>query len=384
MRFEFATAARIVFGRGMLSEIGPLAASMGSNTLVVTGRNPERARHLIDLLRASGLQTAAYAVGGEPSVATVRAGIEAARKSGCDLVIGIGGGSAIDAGKAVAALLANGGDPMDYLEGIGAGKSLTKPSAPFIAIPTTAGTGSEVTRNAVLGSPEHRVKVSLRSPFMLPRLALVDPELALGLPPAITGATGLDALTQLLEPFVSPRATPMTDPYCREGLARVARSLRRAFDRGDDISAREDMALAALYSGIALANAGLGAVHGFAGPLGGTLAAPHGALCAALLPSVITGNVTALRERDPGGRALARYYEAAQILTSDPQATIETGMAWITNLCRDLGIPALSDYGLTRDALPLLIQNAAKASSMQANPLKLTEIEMEHILLRAL
>ncbi len=383
MKFEFATATRILFGSGRLAEIGPLAAELGARALVVTGRDPRRAGRLLELLGAAGIGTATFATDGEPTVETVRSGFEAARKAASDIVIGFGGGSAIDAGKAIAALLANGGDPLDYLEGIGAGKALTKPSLPFIAIPTTAGTGSEVTRNAVLGSPEHRVKVSLRSATMLPRLALVDPELTLGLPPETTAATGLDALTQLIEPFVSPRATPMTDPYCRDGLARVARSLHRAYAAGDDLAAREDMALAALYSGIALANAGLGAVHGFAGPLGGTIDAPHGALCAALLPAVMAVNVAALRERDAGGPALARYAEVARILTGDPDATIEDGLDWTQNLCIELDTLPLNVHALDEADIPLLIRNAAKASSMQANPIRLTEREMELILLSA-
>ena len=190
------------------------------------------------------------------------------------MVIGFGGGSAIDAAKAIATLVANGGDPLDYMEGIGAGKPLTQPALPIIAIPTTAGTGAEVTRNAVVASPEHRVKASLRSPFMLPRLALVDPELTYSLPPEVTAGTGLDALTQLIEPFTSHRANPMTDAFCREGLARAARSLRRAYEHGADTAAREDMALASLFGGLALANAGLGAAHGFAAPICGMFPAP--------------------------------------------------------------------------------------------------------------
>ena len=214
----------------------------------------------------------------------VRQGVELARREQCDLVIAFGGGSAIDAGKAIAALLANGGELTDYLEVIGKGQPLRHPSVPFIAVPTTAGTGSEVTRNAVLASAEHQVKVSMRSPLMLPRLAVVDPELTLELPPAVTASTGLDALTQLIEPYVSIRANPLTDGFCLEGLRRVSRSLRRAYHAGRDITAREDMSLASLLGGLALANAGLGVVHGFAAPVGGMFHAPHGAICAALLP----------------------------------------------------------------------------------------------------
>ncbi len=384
MRFEFATATRILFGIGTLSEVGSLASEMGSRALIVTGRNPERASRLRALLHAEDINVTDYAVDGEPTVDTVRSGLEAARKSRCDIVIGFGGGSAIDVGKAIAALLTNRGDPLDYLEGIGDGKALACQSAPLIAIPTTGGTGAEVTRNAVLGSPEHRVKVSLRSPLMLPRLALIDPELSVGLPPAITAWTGLDALTQLVEPFLSNSANPMTDLYCRDGMVRVARSLRRAFELGDDLPAREDMALSALYSGMALANARLGAVHGFAGPLGGTVSAPHGALCARLLPAVMRMNVRALSEREPNSNALERYAEVARLVTGDTGATILDGLAWIDGLTRDLDTPSLSAHGLTVSDFATLIQNAAKSSSMQGNPVRLTEPEMREILHHAL
>ena len=236
-------------------------------------------------------------------------------RANCDLIIGLGGGSAIDTGKAIAALLTNAGDPLDYLEVIGRGQALTDAPAPFIAIPTTAGTGAEVTRNAVLASPEHRVKVSLRSPLMLPRVALVDPELTYGLPPAITASTGLDALTQLIEPFVSIRANPLTDAICRDGMRRAARSLRRAYEEGTMLPPARTWP-ASLFGGLALANAGLGAVHGFAGPLGGLFPAPHGVICARLLPLIVEANVRALQERKPNTSVLQRYAEVAR-LTAD-------------------------------------------------------------------
>ena len=270
MRFEFATSSRVVFGPGTLVELGGLVAGMGRRTLVVTGRTPERAGPLFEILKEQGIDYVVFPVEGEPTTETVRKGTQLAREAGCDMVVGFGGGSALDAGKAVAALLTNGGDPLDYLEVVGRGRPLTRPSAPYVAVPTTAGTGSEVTRNAVLLSPEHRVKVSLRSHLMLPRLALVDPELTRTLPPEVTASTGMDALTQLIEPYVSNRANPMTDAICREGMRRAARSLLRAYEHGEDPEAREDMSLASLFGGMALANAKLGAVHGFAGPIGGT------------------------------------------------------------------------------------------------------------------
>ena len=384
MYFEFATAVRIMFGPGTIRRIGPIAEELGHRAMVVTGRSVERAAPLLQSLAAEGIGTTIFTAEGEPTVRTAFRATQQARATACDLVIGIGGGSAIDAGKAIAALLTNGGDPLDYMEVIGAGNPLTQPAAPYIAIPTTAGTGAEVTRNAVLASPEHGVKVSLRSPFMLPRLALVDPELTYSLPPDITASTGLDALTQVMEPYVSNRANPLTDALCREGLRCAARSLRRVYEHGDDPAAREDMALVSLFGGLALANARLGAVHGFAGPLGGMFHGPHGALCARLLPHVMQVNVHALQERAPDNPALGRYDEIAQILTGQRDATAEDGVRWVHRLCDALKVPPLAAYGLTRGSFPALIQKAAVASSTKGNPIELTPEELEQILLRAL
>jgi alcohol dehydrogenase class IV len=384
MRFEFATATRIVFGAGALKNIGPLAAEMGGCALVVTGQSPARAERLLAALSAQGIAYSVFSVSGEPTVDVARRGVQQARETGCNLVIGFGGGSTLDTAKAVAGLLTNSGDLFDYLEVIGKGQPLSRPAAPMIAIPTTAGTGSEVTRNAVLDSPEHRVKVSLRSPLMLPRLALVDPELTYSLPPAVTASTGLDALTQVTEPYVSIRANPLTDAICREGMGRAARSLRRAYEHGDDPAAREDMALASLFGGLALANAGLGAVHGFAGPLGGMFHGPHGAICASLLPHVMAVNVRALRERAPEGEALRRYGEIARILTGNPGAGAEDGIAWVKELCASLSVPSLATFGVTEADFPTVVEKGAVASSMQANPIKLTPDELKEILAGAL
>ena len=380
MTFEFATATRIVFGTGTASRIGFEAAALGRHALLVTGSSTERAESVRDALHKADVATTYFPVEGEPSIETVRVGLAAARTANVDLVVGVGGGSVIDTGKAIAALVSNGGDPLDYLEGIGRGEALRKPSAPFIAMPTTAGTGAEVTKNAVLASKEDRVKVSMRSPLMLPALALVDPELTYAMPPAITAATGLDALTQLLEAYTSSKANPLVDGICREGLVRAARSLRKAFVDGSDAAAREDMALAGLFSGLALANAGLGAVHGFAGPLGGLYPAPHGAVCARLLPFVMTTNVAALRERSPQSSALERYAEVAAIVTGTTDASAEDGVEWVKELCSDLDVPTLSAYGLKTDAFPLVCEKAAKASSMKGNPVALTEQELTSIL----
>lgn len=384
MRFEFATAGRIIFGAGTLAEAGPLAASFGRRALVVTGRSLDRALPLVDRLNAAGVGAGVFEVHGEPTLDRVAAGAAIAREGGCDLIVAIGGGSAIDAGKAIAALLTNPGDPYDYLEVVGRGQPLSVAPAPFIAIPTTAGTGAEVTRNAVIGVPEQAVKVSLRSPLMLPRVALVDPELTYGLPPALTASTGMDALTQCLEPFVSPAATPLTDAICREGLRRAARGLRQAFHSGHDVAARTDMAMASLCGGLALANARLGAVHGFAAPLGGMFPAPHGVICGRLLAPVMAANIRALRERAPTSPAIERYAEVARILTGEPAALPEEGAGWVAGLCAELGLPPLGRFGIGEADVAAVIPKARRASSMQGNPIELTDDELAGILRAAL
>jgi len=384
MRFEFGTATRILFGPGVVAEVAGVAAALGRRALVVTGRGVERSGPFVERLNARNVAVEILSVAGEPTVQMVRTGVERARETQCDLVVGIGGGSVLDAGKAIAALLANGGDPLDYLEVIGRGQALTKPSAPYVAIPTAAGTGAEVTRNAVLAVPEHRLKASLRSPLMYPRLAMVDPDLTHTLPPPITATTGLDALTQLVEPFVSTAANPLTDALCREGMGRVARSLRRVYENGSDAAAREDMALASLFGGLALANARLGVVHGFAAPLGGMLSAPHGAICARLLPYVAEANVRALQARAPDSPALARYAEIGGILTGRQDPTITDALTWFQDACADLRIPSLSQVGLTPTNIPAVVAEAQRASSTKGNPIALTDEELAHILRQAL
>lgn len=384
MHFEFATATRIIFGPGTVGQAGKLAAEMGSKALVACGLAGVRAGILMDSLSSAGIAAALFPIEGEPTPELVQAGTALARREGCDLVIGFGGGSALDSGKAIAALLTNSGDIFDYLEVVGRGRPLVELPVPYLAFPTTSGTGAEVTRNAVLGVTGQKVKVSLRSPLMLPRLAVVDPELTYSLPPSITASTGLDALTQLIEPFVSNQSNPLTDAFCREGMYRVARSLRCAYDHGDDPVAREDMSLASLFGGLALANARLGAVHGFAAPIGGMFPAPHGSVCARLLPFVMQTNVQALGARAHQGGQLRRYEEVAQILTGNAQANAQAGVTWVQELCNALSIPSLSAYGVSRQDFPILVVKAAQASSMAGNPIKLTEAELLGILETAL
>jgi alcohol dehydrogenase class IV len=377
--FEFAAPSRIIFGVGKLAEVGPLAASMGSRALVVeSGRG--RAAPLLAMLAERGVATSTFHVSGEPTTSVVERGAAHARSERCDLVIAFGGGSVIDGAKAIAALITNHAPMRDYLEVVGKGQPLTARAAPMIAIPTTAGTGAEVTRNAVLMVEEDRVKVSLRSPLMLPTVALVDPALTYSLPPAVTASSGLDALTQCIEPFVSPQSNPLTDGIAREGIRRAAGALRRAFHDGADVGARSDMCVASLCGGLSLANAKLGAVHGFAAPLGGMFPAPHGAVCARLLPRVTAMNVHALREREPHSSALERYDEVARLLTGTPFARAEDGAAWLRELVDELGIPPLSAYGVKTADVARVVAQARKASSMGGNPIVLTDAELSDVL----
>lgn len=367
--FEFATAGRIVFGRGTFAQLDGIAAGYGKRPLIVTGKRP-----------VTGVNGPRFPVAGEPTIALVREGVEAFRDMACDSVIAVGGGSAIDAGKAIAAAAANSRDLLEYLEVIGKGQPLENAPYPFIAVPTTAGTGSEVTRNAVLGSPEQGVKVSLRSPLMLPRVAIVDPDLTHGLPAAITASTGLDALTQLIEPYVSSRANPFTDNLCLDGIRHASASLARAYRDGSDGEARTGMAYASLLGGLALANAGLGVVHGFAAPIGGMFDAPHGAVCAALLPAGIRANIAALREREPQSGALERYREIARILTRDTEAIPEDAAEWARNLTKQLAVPSLAKYGIRAAHAAELAEKAGRSNSMKGNPIALTSAELAAVI----
>jgi alcohol dehydrogenase class IV len=381
--WEFATAARIVFGRGAAHGAAGIVAAFGRRALVVTGSTPARAEWLVDGLETAGVATTLIYVEGEPDAEFVHTSAAYARRKAIDVVAAVGGGAALDAGKAIAALATNDGDIFEYLEVVGQGRALSAAPLPCVALPTTAGTGSEVTRNAVVTVPRHHVKVSLRSPLMLPRVAIVDPALTDSLPPALTAFTGLDALTQNLEPYLSPRATPLTDAVCREGLLRGARALRRAWADGADTAARDDMAVASLCGGLALANAGLGAVHGLAGPIGGLCAAPHGAVCAALLAPCVAANLAALRSRAPDHPALNRMRDAAVWLTGRPGAMPDDLVEWLGRLAADLGIPRLSHWGVTGAEVAAVVDQAGRSSSMKGNPVALTPGELTAVLQEA-
>ncbi|KAJ4459850.1 putative alcohol dehydrogenase [Paratrimastix pyriformis] len=433
MQFDLRVP-RIIFGRGSLTKIGDLCREYGSSgsAIVITGKTISRATVIFDVLQHHHINYANYPVTGEPSINDVEEALEIARRVMATFVIAIGGGSSLDLGKAVSGLLTNEGTLMDYVEIYGRGQKLTRPGAPLICIPTTAGTGTEVTKNAVLSLPEHKVKVSIRSELLVPSVAIIDPLLTTGLPPTITANSGMDALTQCIEPYTSCSPVALVDTLCLDGVRRAADSLKRAYDHPDDLEARENMCLAScaglypadptlpvvlytplrpppagsLYGGLGLSNAKLGAVHGFAGTLGGITGAPHGAICGTLLPFVMRANVAKLRRMVASASAsdpatvlpstvaqravedhLARYTEVARIVTGRPDAQPEDGVEWILDLARNqLRIPSLRKMGVTgeEEQLQQIIQGSAKASSMKGNCIPLTAEELKTIIIEAL
>ncbi|MDY6867488.1 MAG: iron-containing alcohol dehydrogenase [Chloroflexota bacterium] len=383
MRFEFATADRIVFGNGMLKALGDIAPEFGRHALIVTGGGSVPLDDLVSILESSGIKWEIFRVGHEPDVPTVQAGIAQAKAVESEFVIGYGGGSSIDSAKAIAALMSNAGSLMDYLEVIGEGKKIEYGPSPIIAVPTTAGTGAEVTRNAVIASPEFNVKVSMRDVKMIPNIAIVDPELTYTMPPSVTASTGMDAFTQVIEAYVSNRANPLTDAIAREGVQRGAQSLLAAYQDGGNKAAREDMALTSLLGGLALANGGLGAVHGFAGPIGGMFNAPHGVICASLLPYVMKYNVKVLGEKPGKEEILGRYKDIARWMTGNPNAGIEEGVTFILKLAEALSIPGLQEIGIEKEDFGRIIKKSKVSSSMQKNPVELSEDILEAILTEA-
>jgi len=384
VRFDLAVPADIRFGAGRVSEVPEALSGLGaSRVLIVTGRTTSRADTLRSALREAGMSSVVFGVAAEPSIERVRAAVTLLAEAGCDAVLGFGGGSALDVAKSVAVLATSGTDPIDHLEVIGAGRPIEQPGLPCVAVPTTAGTGSEVTRNSVLSGGG--VKASLRSPLMLPRVALVDPDLLAGVPKTTIAASGMDALSQLIEPLLSRRANPFTDALARDGIRRSARSLHRAYREGmEDPGVREDLALASLFGGMCLANSGLGAVHGLAAAAGARLSAPHGAVCAAVLAATMDVDLRALRGRAPDHPALDRISEVATLLTGQPDAPPEDAIAWLRRLTAALSIPGLASYGLDQNEIAPVVMAAQKASSMRGNPIDLSDEEVGEIVTHSL
>jgi len=357
MQFEMFNLPRIVFGRGAYARLWEFIPRGARPMLIYNGKQP------------TGEFVIPLRLRGEPTSEFVDNVVRTAKKIDCDFIVGVGGGSAIDAAKAVAGLLGNGGVTADYMEVVGKGQKITKPAVPWIAIPTTAGTGAEVTRNAVIGWPEKKFKASIRSELLLPRVALIDPELHVDVPPHVTAASGMDALCQCIEAYVSTNANAMTDAVAIRGVELAGRFLKRAFDDGHDIEAREGMALAALFSGIALTNAGLGAAHGFAAPLGANFPVPHGVVCGVLLPHVIDANLAA-------GAAREKYAEIDRVLPG--------GLARCRGLVRELNLPSLGTFGLADADIDPMVDLAKRASSMRYNPVELSDDVLREILRKSL
>lgn len=368
--FDIVQPARIRFGRGAAHAALPEIAGLGRRAFVVHGGDPARAGWLVSGLRAQGLDILAHSCPREPTLPMLEAAVSAAR--GAEVVVAMGGGAAIDLGKAVAALVPAPGGAMDHLEIVGRGLPLARPPLPFVALPTTAGTGAEVTRNAVIDLPEHRRKVSLRDERMIAWLAVVDPSLTDGCPRGVTLASGLDALVQVIEPYLSTRANPYTDALCRAAIPAGLSALCRLMT-AEDAEARDAMAWVSLSGGLALANAGLGAVHGLAGVIGGLTGAAHGAVCGALLPHVLRVNAA----RAPSARmAEVSGWLASAFGRPDGVSALE---AWM----HAEGLPRLSALGLSPKDRAVVAEAALASSSMRANPARLSAAELEAILASA-
>jgi len=395
--FGLGRLPRITFGAGVFAHVPTIVAGHGPRVLLVTGGrsfngSPRRGELEAGLAEAGVTLVGSSSVTGEPSPADVEGPVARFRDADIDVVLGVGGGAVMDTAKAIAGLLKSGTELMDHLEGVGRGLPYPGPAVPVVAVPTTAGTGSEATRNAVITKrgPEG-YKRSFRDETMVPADAVVDPDLLATAPPSLIAANGLDALTQLLEAYTSQRATPFTDALARDGLAAARDGLLAWYadpDGPDAPAARSQMAYAALLSGVCLANAGLGAVHGFASPLGAQLPIPHGMACGAVLWQVISANVAALADRDPESPALAKYADAGRILAELP-SNVDDGAArarlldtlhdWVERL----EVPALSAFEMTAEHIPVIVADSP-GSSMRTNPVALTDDELTAILESAL
>lgn len=382
---SWVSPAEVTIGQGTAREAGAWAESQPGLTALVTG---SRFNHLAEILEWSKEYQSQFLrmvqSGGEPDLDTLRNHVSRARQAGVTSVIGIGGGSVIDTAKAIAGLVPQPEDQDigDFFEIIGRGISLPFRALPVMAIPTTAGTGAEATRNAVIGSSTHQVKVSLRHASMVPSRVILDPELTLSMPQHLTASTGLDAITQLIEALTTRRRNPFTDGICREGLALAARSFPVVLDQPRNLSARSDMLIAGYFSGLALANSGLGAVHGFAAPLGGIYKVPHGEVCAALLPAVLSCNWSQLDSlaASESQDLKTRYTFISRIFTGRDDASMEHLVGWLQSINRQSGIRPLIQMGINQDQWPSIIEKAMAASSMRGNPVGLARDSLHRIL----
>jgi alcohol dehydrogenase class IV len=369
--FSILAPPRILFGRGEAAKTPALIRAFGLRGVVVHGANPARAAWLVQAL---GPDILAFPCAGEPTLADLEAALAATRGYRPDWICALGGGAAIDLGKALAALIPAPDGPVAHLEGAGQGLPLKADPLPFIALPTTAGTGAEVTKNAVIGLPDLGRKVSLRDDRMVARLAIVDPALTDGCPKTVTLASGLDAVTQVIEPYVSVKATPYSDAMSRPAIGVGMRALMRLM-AGEDPEARDEMAWVSLCGGLALANAGLGAVHGLAGVIGGMTGAAHGAICGALLGPVLQANRAAAE-----GRARARLDEVCQVLAGALGSAVDEAPAALQAWSQSAGLPGLQVLGVAPERHAEIASAALGASSMKGNPVVLDEAALREML----
>jgi len=385
VKFSFRTAPEILFGAGTLSQAPAIVVRYGRRCLLVTGKHSlSRSGQLDSInesLRYSGVASIHCIVDGEPDLAIADECSRMARENHCDVVLAIGGGSVIDAAKAAAALATNNGKAIDYIEAVGNGRTIDKPPLPLIAVPTTAGSGSEVTKNAVLRVPDLRVKRSIRSDMMVPCVGIIDPKLISSAPRQVAASSGLDALTHLIEAYLSKSAQPTTDALVIPGISMAYHALIALAENRTTAESDDEMALAALWGGIALANAGLGAVHGLVAPLGGLCSVPHGAGCGCLLSATFATNVNAMRTRDPNNPALARAEHITRMIVpeSESERTPEHAALSLERLRRNLGVPSLAAYGVKETDLAEVIAGS-RAGSMRNNPIELTDEELDGIL----
>lgn len=376
--FAFATADMIRFGRGEAVQAVPALVALGKTVLLVTGATPARAGWLKDALEAEGVAVTVFSVAKEPDVALIESGVAVARVAQATAVITIGGGAVIDAGKAIAALTPATRPMLDHLEVVGQGLPLDVAPLPFAALPTTAGTGAEVTKNAVISVPDAQRKVSLRDPRMLPTLAIVDPALTDNCPRGVTLASGLDAVTQVIEPYLSSKANPLTDTICRDAIPKGLVAIQQIM-ASEDPDARDALAWVSMCGGLALANSGLGVAHGLAGPLGGLTNAAHGAICGALLPHGLRANAEAGNDPVLQVRIAEVQGWIAQAFGGAAEDAVETLHHW----SRKAGLPGLDAQGITDAARAKAARDAVSSSSMKANPVALTEEQLLNLMERA-
>ena len=380
MDFTFYSAGEIIFGSGKIADIGNLAARYGTKAMICYRGTSMVDNGILDRINSTLSQSTVDSFSldfssQEPTVEDIDNGVEISRKKKPHVIIGIGGGSTIDTAKAISGLTTNPGSVLDYLEGVGKGLQIQKPSIPYIAIPTTAGTGAEVTKNAVISSRDRKFKKSIRSPWLIPDIALLDPELTLSLPKQITAETGMDALTQLVESYISAKAQPMPSALAIYGIRLAGQFLERAVTNGSDLQAREGMMLASLLSGLALANSGLGAAHGIAAALGAIVNVPHGRACAMLLPKVLRVNHTQCQNK---------YAEISDALHLGDNLSIEDKaknvIQYIEDLCDKIDIPKRCSIKHVDEDLVNELVMASQGSSMKGNPILLTDAQIRDII----